>query len=1109
MNYMNAVLYSFLMLTMSLSAASYSLTPDADLTTLNDEVEQRNVNPKSSLLNSPGFQEASIYTNTTLSSGGAHTCAILDDETSSCWGKGSSGQLGTGGLSDRTTPTTTNGFGGGRKAISISSGGEHTCAILDTGEVSCWGMGVYGQLGNGATTDRTSPFLTSSLGTGRSAVAISSGVLHTCAILDDGNVSCWGANNNGQLGDGTESTHTTPNSISNINNPNGQKTVAISSGGTHTCALLDDGSVLCWGKWYGSTPNSAMTSTFESGQEVVAIASGRMHICFLLMNGNVSCTGEGSLGQLGNGYLSDNYFSQPVPTLGFGQGRSAIALSAGQDHTCALLDNGSVSCWGNNDYGQVGNGTTSTYAPTPSLTNSFGNGRSAIAISSGGYHTCAILDDDDVVCWGKGGDGQLGNGATSDRTTPTKIPALGEEKNISLSERDLDGDGVLNIFEGIICTPGNYLLGDFCTDADPGYFVSGSGAESQQPCPVGTFQNLSGQTTCRVATTGHFVNSSLGEGQGNQTPCPSGTYNPNNGSTSEDDCSYTDPGHYSDASSGIGQADQNPCPVGTFQPSPRQDSCNGADPGHFVDSSLGVGQTNQTPCPAGTYQADAGQTSCDVAGIGHFVNQSLGSGQVNQTPCPIGTYQDETGRFTCDGADKGFFVDPTAGVGQSEQTPCSLGTFQAEIGQTSCDGASKGHFVDLAAGLAQSAQTPCPMGTYNPEVNSTDMNTCLEADFGYFVNASNGLGQIEQTLCPIGTYNSESGATDISDCILAGAGHYSNSSHEAPPYKQIPCQPGTYQPSQGKGACLSADEGHVVPSLASIEQTPCNRGTYQPSTGLTECLHADPGFYVNETGQSHQNECPIGMYSNVSGSTFCDEAGLGFYVDGQNRTKRIQCPAFTFTHVGYNSTGTTSSALSDCWTDSDEDGLVDDDTAVNSDDDDDNDGVADSQDVFPLYPDEWVDRNGDGLGDNGNPLSLTEEISVFISLYAMWLAIALALIGAGFVALMIRSRTSTNDHSSEATIPSTEQLKFPVHNPGPALPAEGIPDGWTMEQWIHYGDQWLSSQEAAVDDGMQSSLPAEHSGHVDENGYEWYTDAQETSWYRNEGSNSEWQRFES
>ena len=223
------------------------------------------------------------------------------------------------------------------------------------------------------------------------------------------------------------------------------------------------------------------------------------------------------------------------------------------------------------------------------------------------------------------------------------------------------------------------------------------------------------------------------------------------------------------------------------------------------------------------------------------------------------------------------------------------------------------------------------------------------------------------------------------------------------------------------------------------------------------------------------------MYSNVSGSTFCDEAGLGFYVDGQNRTKRIQCPAFTFTHVGYNSTGTTSSALSDCWTDSDEDGLVDDDTAVNSDDDDDNDGVADSQDVFPLDPDEWVDRNGDGLGDNGNPLSLTEEISVFISLYAMWLAIALALIGAGFVALMIRSRTSTNDHSSEATIPSTEQLKFPVHNPGPALPAEGIPDGWTMEQWIHYGDQWLSSQEAAVDDGMQSSLPAEHSGHVDEN----------------------------
>ena len=181
-----------------------------------------------SQLNEPGFQEGSIFTDTTLSSGDSHTCAILDNGAVSCWGYGNYGQLGNGGTSDKTTPTLTSSLGTGRTAVALSSGEDHTCAILDNGAVSCWGRGYYGQLGNGATSDKSTPTLTSSLGTGRTAVALSSGEYHTCAILDNGAVSCWGTGTYGQLGNGGTSDKTTPTLTSSLGT--GRTAVALSSG---------------------------------------------------------------------------------------------------------------------------------------------------------------------------------------------------------------------------------------------------------------------------------------------------------------------------------------------------------------------------------------------------------------------------------------------------------------------------------------------------------------------------------------------------------------------------------------------------------------------------------------------------------------------------------------------------------------------------------------------------------------------------------------------------------------------------------------------------------------------------------------------------------------
>ena len=202
---------------------------------------------------------------------------------------------------------------------------------------------LCGQLGNGGTSDKTTPTLTSSLGAGRTAVAISSGYAHNCAILDDGSVSCWGSGSQGQLGNGGTSDETTPTSTSSLGID--RTAVAISSGRVHTCAILDDGSVSCWG--------------------------------------------SGSQGQLGNGGTSDE--TTPTSTSSLGIGRTAVAISSGYAHSCAILDDGSVSCWGSGSRGQLGNGGYSGKETTPTSTSSLGIGRTAVAISSGNYHTCVIL----------------------------------------------------------------------------------------------------------------------------------------------------------------------------------------------------------------------------------------------------------------------------------------------------------------------------------------------------------------------------------------------------------------------------------------------------------------------------------------------------------------------------------------------------------------------------------------------------------------------------------------------------------------------------------------------------------------------------------------------
>ena len=365
-----------------------------------------------------------IYGDGDIVAGQYHTCAILDNGSVSCWGNNGNGQLGDGTYFDRNTPAQTASLGEGRTAVALAAGGWHTCAILDNGSVSCWGQNSYGMVGDGTDTNRLTPTQTSSLGEGRTAVAITAGYYHTCAILDDGSVSCWGQNG-GALGDGTYTNRNTPTQTSSLGAD--RTAVAISAGYEHTCAILDNGSVSCWGDnefgQLGDGTNTnrltpTQTSSLGTDRTSVAISSINHHTCVILDDGSVGCWGWNNRGQLGDGTNTNRL--TPTQTSSLGTDRTAVAITVGWFHTCVILDDESVSCWGRNYFGQLGLGDN-TDRNTPTQILSLGESPIVVSIAAGRGHTCIIFDDGSVGCWGYNGYGQLGDGTNSNRNSANSI----------------------------------------------------------------------------------------------------------------------------------------------------------------------------------------------------------------------------------------------------------------------------------------------------------------------------------------------------------------------------------------------------------------------------------------------------------------------------------------------------------------------------------------------------------------------------------------------------------------------------------------------------------------------------------------------------------------
>ena len=348
-----------------------------------------------------------------VSAGFEHTCALLSSGDVECWGANRFGQLGDGSSIDRRGPVRVQGLHGA--AVAISAGGRHTCAVLARSEVECWGADYSGQVGDGRLQDRAGPVRVR--GVSR-AVGVSAGRAYTCAVERAGVVKCWGANAYGQLGNGTVTARRLPTRVRNLRG----RAVAVSASERHTCALIRGGAVACWGAngigqlGDGSIANSHVAVAVAGLGPATSVATGIFHTCALTAAGGVRCWGMNASGELGAGTV----LRRPAPLRVAGMA-GAVEVSAGGGHTCARTGDGLVSCWGANNARQLGDRSRLDSSTPVKLS---GLSTPAASVAAGDRHTCVVTEAAEVACWGANDGGQLGDGSLLDRGHAVTVRGL-------------------------------------------------------------------------------------------------------------------------------------------------------------------------------------------------------------------------------------------------------------------------------------------------------------------------------------------------------------------------------------------------------------------------------------------------------------------------------------------------------------------------------------------------------------------------------------------------------------------------------------------------------------------------------------------------------------
>ncbi len=348
----------------------------------------------------------------TVAAGASHTVVVKPDGTVWTWGANASGQLGDGTLIGKTTPTSVDSLSG---VTAVAAGANHTLALKSDGTVWAWGANANGQLGDGTTTDRSSPVLVAGLVT---VTAIAAGGRHSFAIKADGSVWAWGANESGQLGDGGTSQWTVPIPITALAPVLTLTVIALDGGDAHSVAVKNDGTVWTWGaNANGQLGDGTTTPRSTPGQvaglaTATAVAAGSSHTLARLSDGSLRAWGANASGQIGDGTTTQRL--SPVTVSGLS---SVSAVSAGEGHSVAVKSDGTFWSWGANGSGQLGDGTA-TDRTTPTEV----SGLTSISLGAAGHnHTIAITSTGIVWAWGANASGQVGDGTTIQRTSPAQI----------------------------------------------------------------------------------------------------------------------------------------------------------------------------------------------------------------------------------------------------------------------------------------------------------------------------------------------------------------------------------------------------------------------------------------------------------------------------------------------------------------------------------------------------------------------------------------------------------------------------------------------------------------------------------------------------------------
>ncbi len=362
---------------------------------------------------------------TLLAAGMAHTCVFTSWETSHpfyCWGHDGMGQLGQGTITgQQTLPQVVSDIsqpsaGGTVQQKRIIAGGAHTCSFTSAEGLKCWGSNSHGQLGDGTTADSQVPLVVTGLGSDVDDLAL--GQNFTCAVLPWGRLKCWGDNTHGQLGDGTKTDQPVPVLAALT----GVTVRQVAAGDSHACALTVAGSVLCWGN--NASGQAGSVDLTDQAAPVTVIASGAKWVaaggstsCAVLSGGTVQCWGSGDQGQLGDGGSGSGHSSitpSDVQLAAGGALADASQVDLGDAFGCALRSDGAPACWGKNDVGQLGQGSTSALSASAlSVLAADGNPLTGVfQIDTGGAHACAHLYTNRLKCWGEGTNGELGNGLT-------------------------------------------------------------------------------------------------------------------------------------------------------------------------------------------------------------------------------------------------------------------------------------------------------------------------------------------------------------------------------------------------------------------------------------------------------------------------------------------------------------------------------------------------------------------------------------------------------------------------------------------------------------------------------------------------------------------------